>query len=88
MSGLGTCVTHRYHDLRDIPPSAGGVAHYATGPVVDSKVEDGLMVTATATRRWVWFNYGFLAFPLGGVAMLVTAPFASQAIAASGLVSG
>jgi len=35
------------------------------------------MVTATATRRWVWFNYGFLAFPLGGVAMLVSTLFAS-----------
>jgi hypothetical protein len=36
------------------------------------------MVTATATRRWLWFNYAFLAAALGGIAMLVIAPFASS----------
>jgi hypothetical protein len=27
VSGLGTCVTHRYQDVGDTPPSAGGVDH-------------------------------------------------------------
>lgn len=43
---------------------------------------------ATATRRWVWFNYSFLAFALGGVAMLVIAPFASSESLAPLLIFG